>query len=224
MPREGCRYEDTWIYMLKQANPQDDYINSFIRLLTSKDLQKGAGIKGDFSFYYNPDVVVLQIGVCDCAPRYYNSKSTLWKIIEKIGVRLFSEKLYWQLIKKLRKRTSNSQYVSIDKFTKYINNYIECLVNEIKVKGIVIIQIATPGERVREASPEFLEQIEKYNLVYNQITARYPDVISVISPLNSGDEQLYVDGYHTNKKGSEAVFTEVNKQLELIRNRFSKNL
>lgn len=221
LPREGCRYENTWIYMLKQANPQDDYINSFIRLLTSKDLQKGKGIKGDFSNYYNPDVVILQLGVCDCAPRYYNSKSTVWKIIEKTGVMLLSEKLYWKLIKILRKRSANSQFVSIDKFTKYINNYIECLVNDIKVKGIVIIQIATPSKRIQEASPEFLEQIEKYNLVYNQISSRYPNVVTVISPLKTGDDQLYVDGYHTNKNGSEAVFSDVNKQLELIRNRLS---
>lgn len=219
LPRNGCEYEGTWVYMLKQANPNDVFISRFERLLLSKNLlNSDKSAHGDFSYYYMPDVVVMQLGICDCAPRYYNREKMLWRIIERIGVKLLSESLYWSIIKKVRKRNVKSAYVSIEEFRQNIDLYINYLINTISVKKVIIIKIATPSEIVLKASPNILQQIIKYNGVYDNIQAEYKDKVIIVNPLNTGDADLYVDGYHTNEKGGRQVFLAVNYQLGNIRN------
>lgn len=218
LPREGVEFEETWVYKLRKANPDDDFISCFVRNLTSKDLFKSKGIKGDFSYYYNPDVVILQLGVCDCAPRYYNNRKTRWKIIEKVGKSVLSEPVYWKIVKKYLKRNIKSVYVGLESFSYNIDRYFDYLINDLSVKSIIVIQIGTPEQNVLKKSPLFFEQIRKYNDVYIQLSGKYNNKVIVVNPLSEGRGDCYVDGYHTNGKGAQLVFEAINKQLKKIKN------
>ena len=217
LPREGVNYDGTWISKLKKARPGDDFIGLFVRQLTSIDLVdvSSGKARGDFSYYYMPDVVVLQVGICDCAPRYYNSKKNIWKLIEKIGVRIVPERIYWRIIKFLFKRRASAAYVPLNQFSMNIKIFIEYLINKLHVANIIIIKIGKPDKNVLAKSPDMFSQIEKYNNVYTELGDKYCDKVSVIDPLSEGDERLYVDGYHTNERGGQVVFESLIEEFIL---------
>lgn len=108
LPGHLNKYEDTWFYNLKQNFPDYDFISFFKRQLTTDVLVKmGGGKEGvdkmpngaDCLEFYKPDIVVLQLGIVDCAPRLLNK-------YDKVIIRLLPEgltKFYIKLIKSLRK-------------------------------------------------------------------------------------------------------------------------
>lgn len=60
-------YEDTYLYKLREEFKESLIVDSAIGGATIKDLYAQV-------FYYksfNPDIVVLQTGIVDCAPRAY---------------------------------------------------------------------------------------------------------------------------------------------------------
>ena len=98
LPREGVSYEDTWFYELVNKYREDHFIYKFKRGLTSEYLigLYGKEYKGEFSSFYMPDVVIMQSGIVDCAPRYINDYKGIGKIISRISKFLRIEILFWQ--------------------------------------------------------------------------------------------------------------------------------
>ena len=75
MPRPGVDYEDTWVYKLIEALPEFEFIDKTKRASTSERLVTEGGDNinpygADLLEHYMPDIVVMQIGIVDCAPRY----------------------------------------------------------------------------------------------------------------------------------------------------------
>ncbi|HON16100.1 MAG TPA: hypothetical protein PLA51_06445, partial [Spirochaetota bacterium] len=71
MPRPGIPYESTWIYKLKKEFPNLDIIDKAARGSTSMRLVTEGGGGVDLLETYMPDIVILQIGITECAPRLF---------------------------------------------------------------------------------------------------------------------------------------------------------
>ena len=170
-----------------------------------------SGNYDDTLLNYLPQIVILQLGICDCSPRYLRTNSLLYKILRRFPSKYSS--LLWYIIKKVRKRDLNCTDVSLVNFKKNLVEYIKmCRSNG--VEKIIIIAIATPGEAMIKANPMVLTSINLYNSVYKDLSFQYNDYVEVVNPISKSDSSLFVeDGYHTNNKGHNLIIKELRQSL-----------
>jgi len=83
LPGHLNKYEGTWFCKIKEQFPELDFISFFKRQLTTDILVSMGGgesgvdkwLKGaDCLEAYLPDVIKLQLGIVDCAPRLFFRK------------------------------------------------------------------------------------------------------------------------------------------------------
>lgn len=208
LPRKGVKYEDTWFYKLSDKYRDIHFIAKFVRELTTDRFEP----IGDFSDYYNPDVVITQFGIVDCAPRIINERLRKWKMILSLSSMLKFDKLVWKVIKnKYHRDNPNVVYIQPAAFENNVKRYFEKLQLG-GAKLIIVVKICTPGSSVKEKSPCMVDNVKKYNAIFDKVASQFEHVIT-IDPLSEGDDINYVDGYHTNDKGFQIVFNQLEKVL-----------
>lgn len=223
LPREGILYQDTWFYKLSSKYRDIDFIYKFKRGLTTNNLvaKNGLEYNGEYSCFYMPDIVITQFGIVDCAPRYINDQRGIGKLLKESAKLLKIESFFWRLIKYVKKRERKCVYVNINEFANNLEVYVNELVNEIGVKTIIFIKIGMPGKDTLTRSPFISDNIKVYNNVFDTLSLKYPNIITVVDPLGTGDDSLYIDGYHTNSKGADCVFKTLEEKLlecQIIKN------
>ena len=107
----------------------------------------------------------------------------------------------------------NRVWVPLPDFKIYIEDYVKRLLDECKTKRIIIIGICTPSIELQQRSPLLAYNVEKYNSFYKDLSNKYKDKIIFINPLCNADKDLYVDGYHANKKGNDVVLESLVRVL-----------
>ncbi len=198
LPRVGVSYEDTWICKLKKKVQDSDIITKLQRGLTSSDIAKNA----DYLEFYNPDIVVVQVGIVDCAPRYIRSDSSFLKVINKMPKILQNN--FWKLFKKFRERESNFADVSLPDFIKNLSNYaLRC--EKLNVEKLIFIKIAHPGQNMIEKNQKIIHQILNYNLQIDKVCEKF-QIAESVNPISTLDNSLFIDdGYHLNGNGGSKV-------------------
>lgn len=210
LPGHLNKYEDTWYFKLKKEFPDLDFLTFFKRQLTTEVLvSMGGGRNGvdnwpkgaDCLEAYLPDVVILQLGIVDCAPRLLYDFER--KIVSKMPTGI--QTTYIRLIKVLRKRNPENTLVSFDKFKRNINTYIKRAL-EVGVEQIIIIGIPNPDEKMIGKNPSIIQNVKKYNDFYNQVSS-VNEIVDTIFPLDPKkyDYSIYEDGYHPNVLGHELI-------------------
>ena len=209
LPREGCSYEDTWIFLLKQKYPQHSFINSFTRRqLISEALREYQ----NHTIHFKADVVILQQGICDCSPRYVNDLLFVNRVIKWIFDKLNRTELYWRIVKQTP-RKQNCVYTKPDNFKR---DY-KCLIDSVLTAGgsIILIKIGHGSESVQKSSPFYNSNVDKYNHIIDEIAKGYNKVY-VVDPLNRVVDEMFVDGYHCNKVGMYKVYEELSCVIDKI--------
>lgn len=213
LPRPGVIYEDTWFSMVKRASPQYDFISYFVRASTSK-LLRGSNEKdwmyGESLLFYKPQIVIIQLGICDCAPRYMRENTIYYKMIIRLPA--FIQNPFWKLYKATHDRTIKKAHVSITAFRKNLEQYIEMAQKE-GVEKLIYIKIATSSEIATSRSPQLDYAVKLYNEQLDQLNQMYPNILTTIDPLHSPCNTHYVDGYHPNEKGNKLVAKELLKVI-----------
>jgi len=219
LPGHGNCFEDTWFCKLQQAYPQFLFASYFRRAVTTHILISEGG--GDTVFpggadcleFYLPDIVVLQLGIVDCAPRYLKQSSIFHKVLERMPAR--PKNFIYGIIKKVKKRSSKNADILPDQFFHYLEVYLKrCQKNN--VKKVIIIKICTPDERMTVKSPEIIKSIQEYNRIIDQMESTF-DFVTTIDPLNAEhSSDIYDDGYHPNPQGNQLVFEEIKKAINLV--------
>lgn len=208
LPRPQVPYADTWISLLRQQRNYD-FIADFHRNATTEILSQWE--YGEHLLFYEPEIIILQLGICDCAPRYIKTTSLLYRLLYRFPSGL--AKIIWKLIKLVKKRSLNCTEVSIGRFKRNLINYIEQCAKA-DINRIVIIKIAIPGKAMIQGNPEILKAIKIYNDVYDQLEKEYPYLITVVNPLSQGNDLHYVeDGYHPNGNGNAIIAKIIEQEL-----------
>lgn len=219
LPGHGNRYEDTWIYKLKQHYPQFDFITFFKRQLTTDVLvTMGGGADGpdklpkgaDCLEFYLPNIIILQLGIVDCAPRllFDFERSLMNRLPERIA------SLYISIIKKVRKRNRNNTFVSLYSFEQNLNQYIKRALR-LSVERVIIIGISYPDTRMSSKNMQITNNIIQYNSILQNLSVTF-DFVKVIFPLDARNfsERIYEDGYHPNAYGNGIVFSSLTGILD----------
>ena len=218
LPGHGNIFEDTWFYKLQEHFTSSIFASYFKRATTMLVLVSEGG--GDSKFpkgsdcleFHQPDVIIIQLGIVDCAPRYLKKSSVFNKIIERLPSKLKS--FCYFFIKKLTKRSTKKA----DLTPKQFHHYIEAYLNRCKktnVKKVILINICSPDETVKQKSPDLIHAIELYNKIIEEVSSAY-DFTSIVNPLNSNETDIYDDGYHPNPKGNNLVYNALKAEISLV--------
>lgn len=211
IPRETAPYEKTYTYLLKQKLPEWDIINNCIPGNTSR-FQKRTVI-GDIELY-NPDVVVIHLGIADCAPRLFTINQR--RIIDYLGT--LNHSLQQGIIAFFSKHryffTSHfpKVYVKKEEFQEnmtFLLNSI-CEVNALPI----IINIAMPNPSTILRSYNIRKNIMDYNEILDRLSSNLIDVFSL------GDKALLHDDHHLNYESNRYI---TNKVVKIV-NAYGKNV
>lgn len=205
LPRESVPYDDTWISTVKKSRQNLDFITIFKRALTSDSLKDG----NEFLIYYYPNIVILQIGIVDCAPRYIKTNSILNKLVLRLPAK--AQTLFWMIYKKIFKRSIKKVDVPIGRFETNLRYYCE-LCQKNNIQKILMLKICTPSPFMTRKNPLIKEAVLNYNSVLEKIGMEF-SIVKLLDPLNIGSDEFYVDGYHPNKFGHQLVASEILKEL-----------
>lgn len=208
LPGHGNRCEDTWFYKLQNTFKEDCFFSFFRRAITTNVLSIEGGGDGIFPSgadcleFYLPDIVIMQLGIVDCVPRLFKENSVILKILRLApeALRLF----IISVIKKVKKRSLDNAYVSLDKFEKNLFDYIKRC-ERTNTKRVIFIKICMPDSKFIAKNPTVIAAINLYNNIFDELERKFKMVITV-NPLKSNTEEIYEDGYHPNSKGNELVF------------------
>lgn len=205
LPRKGCPYEKTWFFKLAKKYPNIEFVDYFKRGLV---LTETVNLYNTYYTDYKPDIVIIQTGICDCAPRYLNSNKLLWKLLLNLLGHLGLESYFWKIIKFIFSRRENCVYTKVDVFSQLYRKLIEKFIAN-GVKKIIVVKIGHAAESVAANNCYFNSNVDKYNNIINKIAVEKKDHIIIIDPLHNVHEDLFVDGYHCNSNGMEKVYHDL---------------
>jgi len=216
MPRPEVKYEDTWICKIYKEYPDSIIIDKSRRASTTFRLvQEGGGGKdgnkgSDLLEFYRPDIVIMQLGITDCAPRYVNHRSYFIKIINYLPK--FIKNAYYKHIRKTRVRNPDYATVSLEEFKFNLLNYFN-RANEIN-SHVIAIKIAPVTKQFVKKSPYINDNIKKYNIIYEEVSSENNNS-SLIEPFDIENVEKYaIDEFHVNKAGHQIIFNKIKKVLD----------
>ncbi len=210
LPREGVLYEDTWFYKLKTFFPGNVWRNIFVRQMTSDMIEKK---EAQVCPLYRPDVVIIQIGISDSAPRIINDRKFFWHTSIELCKKFNKTEWFWKTVKKYYTRSPKRSYVSPKKYEKNIERYCHKQIDKFKARIILLVEIAPVGFPASNRSPLWNDSISRYNGALQSVANNIPNVY-YIQPYGAPDDSLFVDdGYHMNAKGHQIVTDALKNEL-----------
>lgn len=199
-PDDNIKYEDTYSYLLQNNNCE--VINRSKRSNDSKIQTNSQNILDDI-VYLNPNIVIIHLGIVDCAPRLFTRNearvlSVMPNYLSKIIISFFSK--YRYIFTKIRQIS----YVGEVHFKKNLEYLIKKL-QSLDIDILIIKILETNQENIRR-SYKFEENIHRYNLIISKISHNYN--IREID-INGYDNILLKDGIHINKSGHNAIYKKL---------------
>lgn len=211
LPREGCTYEESWFYKLSKYYEHIDFVAFFKRGLRISET------RALFDLYYCdyfPNYVIIQTGICDCAPRYINAYNLYWKYLIKAFALIGLEKQFWTIIKSVFSRRKNCVYTEPQIFERYYDDLVQKFLS-LGVEKILIVKIGHASNCLLDKNPGFNSNVDTYNLILQNIADKYKNNVVCIHPLDDVNNNLFVDGYHCNSKGMDVVYESLKRQLSI---------
>lgn len=198
LPRVNLPYEQTYPYLLQQELGRNEVVPRNLRLNDTahqfKMMHEDVGL-------FKPDVVVMQLGIVDCAPRlFWRFEHKLVSYINKfIPVVGFISKFRYPLT-----RVFPKVYVSKNRFRtnlRKIFNYLRK--HDIET---IVINIADTSEVNKSKSYKYEDNIRDYNAILYDET---PDKNLFIDIFSYGSDILLEDGIHLNEYGNKVVADKI---------------
>lgn len=212
MPRPGVAYENTWIYRLIKAFPDCEFVDRSRRASTTDRLISEGGGDGnpkgaDLLEAYVPDLVILQLGIVDCAPRYFKQNGLENALLHRLLPAALRMR-YVTLVKRTRTRDPRRAHVSLERFASNLTDYFH-RAQALNTRVLALL-IGPVTERVSRQSPLIGLSIKNYNEVYQRLAEAFDNVF-LIQPLCPEDalDELTSDGYHVNMQGHDIVYQQI---------------
>ena len=197
MPREGVPYESTYSGVLSKNMPDLEVIN---RAKRGNDAKKQSGIQSLFDDFevFLPSVVIMQLGIVDCAPRVFGKKagyivSLLPNFIRSKLIAFFSEhRLFFT-------KHFPKTYVSKEQFKLGIERLLEMFSRQ--NTQVICISIAATTDSNNQKSFSFDKNISAYNAVQKELCEKYGFEYLDFYSVSKFTDYLLEDGIHINIKG-----------------------
>ena len=191
--------EKTWPYLIQQEFKDGIVVQMSLGGATIGDLFN------QISYYraFAPDVVIVQSGIVDCAPRAF--KKGELEIMQRLP--LFN-RFILPLVKKrthLIRNKRNISYTNPALFSNLVNGFIK----EFGKEKLYWIGIIPAVEAYEKKLPGITNAITNYNKIIQNILGNH-----YIDTLGIPKEGIMPDFHHLNNIGNRYVFDQVLKKLE----------
>lgn len=221
MAREGetnVAFEATYPYLLEQALRRR--FQSEAPLVIERGMRRRT-IEYVLDEWYElvdlrrPDVVVIHVGIVDCAPRVFLRRER--QFVENLRPAFLRDTIlsnvhrYRRAIVKTRKKV----YVPPDRFNTLVGQVL-ARAKQSKLRSLVIVNIITPPAEMDERSPGFIRNVGIYNEILqahaNDTGVHLIDIDRMIKEAG-GVDRLTVDGIHLNETGHTMLANEIEKHV-----------
>lgn len=192
LPREGVSYEETWPYHVRERLPDTHVVNNARGNNTSESLHRREQYENRRLLeYYHPDTVIVQLGIADCAPRYF--RRTEKALLSKVPDICRRAALF--VGKRFRSRSQRRAYVQLRRFRSNVTKYLDRIAT-MDTSTVVIINVLSAGSKYEERNPGVLDAIERYNAILDDVAGGFENC-STLRPLmdDPHEEREIVDGY-----------------------------
>lgn len=207
IPRPGIPYEDTWIYHFKNVFPGCDIIDRPMRGATTSRLVTEGGGGADLLEFYTPGIVIIQLGLEECAPRLFKKTGFEHFFMHKLLPKRFLHR-YISYIKKRRVRSPECTEIAHAVTENNIRTYIE----RSRKHGakIVYCKIHRACDYYLSKSPFVQQNISRFNKMLDDFAAEYDNVI-LADPVKDFHDinRLCIDELHVNAEGHMLYFREI---------------
>lgn len=191
---EQVDLEDTYIEKLRARFPEFTITDSAIGGATIVDLYKQV-------FYYKsvrPDIVILQSGIVDCAPRAYKKFGK--KVLSKLGlINKLTGLTRW--LRKYRGYTLTSP----TKFTYYLNK----IKSEFPNSDFYTLGILSASDDYEKKVPNIKRNVNRYNHLL-KVNSKFIDNTDI--PFDA----IMSDHHHLNQKGHQLIFNKLEDLLNSV--------
>lgn len=211
LPRDGVSYENTWPAMLAAAMPDVTCINRGMRLATTERLVAEGDRGTDCLEWFQPDLVILQLGICDCAPRVLrrSTGAIVYRLPFGLGESISV------LLERWRGRKVSNCYVSIAEYERNLRRYLA----RASALGVPVLAIAIMPASIllTEKNPGIAAQIETYNAVLDRLAAELEGfwVLHALQGVTTADT-FFADGLHLNGDGAKLAAAAIEPDIRRI--------
>lgn len=162
--KDNTKYEDTYGYLVKTSlDPKE---RNHVYILSKRANDSLTQSKPDNLLYnikqFDPDIVIIHLGIVDCAPRLFTKN-------QQYIISILPEKLRSSIIAFISKRrlffTKHFPKVYVKKgdFERHMQIIIDFIIaNDAKP---IIINVAKPDKRLISRSYNILQNVKDYNMV-----------------------------------------------------------
>ncbi|CAA6826953.1 MAG: Lipolytic protein G-D-S-L family [uncultured Sulfurovum sp.] len=199
MPRPEVRLEETYPYILQTKLTESEVFAKHRRANDSAFQSEFLNIQDDIE-YMKADILVIHLGVVDCAPRLFSRA-------EQKGLR-YLKKVNKYIISFMSKRRVfftkifPKVYVKLDDFEQNMDKLL--LSAKRSAKRVIIVNIADTSQVNKRRSYDFEKNIVQYNEVLSQLKLKHD--VELLDVYNILDESMLLDdGIHINVTGSKVV-------------------
>lgn len=201
-PNEGIGPKDTYPLLIQRSCPDGDIQNK-ARYRNDTTLQTTPKQMKEDLISEIPDVVIIHLGIVDCAPRLFTRKNhrQLEKIPNFIRHRIVSfASQNRRLITRVRPKT----YVSAKRFRENIGTLLTTCTN-LGVR-VLMLNIAKTHASNAERSYGFLHNIDRYNQIISEMADEFGiPVLDIYALSTSNPDVLLPDGIHLTRYGNQQV-------------------
>ena len=194
---EVCSFEKTWPVLLKERYPNIHQVS--IGSATTDTLLKQI----NYHKHFQPDIVVIQVGIVDCAPRFMSRLEL--EITKSLG--LFGKALIKLANRKWIRNLRNITYVKQTKFKKNINS-----IQDAFNCPVIFIGIIPATKEYEELLPGVSYKIQTYNSILEKKSNYFVKTNKI-----SIEGGLMTDHHHINTIGHEMLFERIIKTLNEIK-------
>ena len=190
---DSVSWEDTYIHKLKEQFPFFEIINVSLGGASIKDLRKQVN-------YYKvlkPDVLILQCGIVDAAPRAFGRIEM--DLIKKLHIFRLTKHFYKPLVK-----IRSHHYANLKTFTKLL----EEIKTVIGAKNFIVLGILPSNSLYEKKLPGVTASIESYNKGLKKAADYYIDSAPI--PKNG----IAPDHHHLNAIGQDYFFHEIQEIIK----------
>lgn len=150
---------------------------------------------------FEPDVIILQVGIVDCTPRALSSMELA--LVSRLPV---LNKLIKKLVSKYRRNLLNlrlKQYVDIERFRANL----ESIRATFPSSDIIAVPIVADIKSAEARTPNLGREIALYN-------KEIQDVFDLVELEHLNSNSFMEDHYHLNAVGNESVYKAVYNRLK----------
>ncbi|MDN3614823.1 hypothetical protein [Vibrio gallaecicus] len=199
--------KDVWTYSVRNHVNKEDYSVEFY--FDMKPFRDTSSLLRDVDNHcksYNPDLIILQVGIVDCYPRAL--KRMELQVLSRVPyINKLTKKIVNYYYKDLVKRRDIA-YVSIG---DYRNNLSE-LKSKFSGSQWLVIPIAPTSNEYKKKNPLIEERVNLYNLVQKEVFGNdYKDDVYIECCL---DKLFLEDNHHLSRYGHSVVSRKIIEYLK----------